>query len=561
MDWPPDVADDLPAPRGDEPSSLRQDIVDELADHLQCAFTRELHLTRDEQAAQDVALDRFGDPRAIARKLWFDALRDNIMSQRLTFVALAIVLVVSLASTAATWFVVDQGRRANEAMLAASREANESLIAQSRETNTALLKKLDELSTTGAAQPMSLEWNPVKVRLYSGDKPGTPAYGFTVTLTGHILDTSKLITLTRTTDATGIADFGLVRAGEHSFAVTAPWKESTGEMPLYVLPGKRILEEIQCPEADAEKTNVQLKVVWPDDLKSRGYWLVCQFVKQSRAFGKGPSTRAWSWPERRRDHFLLLDANSQITPFPFGSQSYRTPNSQLPHPWPFSQSVGGLIDIRGLQRDVSSTRFGRDRRRPRNGADPGGAEPSNGAADKYKFVFQGLPSAPQLRLAAAEYQLEAVLIGEAPVQCTVEEVWRLLRRGSSPTEPMISIDRFSEESRANLMATQILAGVLPRGDEMKAMPESIGFTVYRPLADWSPRLNESQAGAASTELRRRFEPRFVAEESALNIWKIELPEMLLERLRGNPDFEKAEADAKKADAPENDAATKSGDEA
>ena len=32
----------LPPPRDDEPASLRQDIIDELADHLACAYNREL---------------------------------------------------------------------------------------------------------------------------------------------------------------------------------------------------------------------------------------------------------------------------------------------------------------------------------------------------------------------------------------------------------------------------------------------------------------------------------------------------------------------------------------
>ena len=37
------ISAELPGPRDDEPASLRQDIVDELRDHLQCAFHRELH--------------------------------------------------------------------------------------------------------------------------------------------------------------------------------------------------------------------------------------------------------------------------------------------------------------------------------------------------------------------------------------------------------------------------------------------------------------------------------------------------------------------------------------
>ena len=40
-DIPEEIAADLPPPRSDEPTSLRQDIIDELADHLTCSVQRE----------------------------------------------------------------------------------------------------------------------------------------------------------------------------------------------------------------------------------------------------------------------------------------------------------------------------------------------------------------------------------------------------------------------------------------------------------------------------------------------------------------------------------------
>lgn len=77
MNWFRNIADELPAPRDDEPSSLRQDIADELADHLQSSFVRELHRTPDETSAKQHVFDRFGDPRRVARQLWFDAMKER----------------------------------------------------------------------------------------------------------------------------------------------------------------------------------------------------------------------------------------------------------------------------------------------------------------------------------------------------------------------------------------------------------------------------------------------------------------------------------------------------
>lgn len=79
---PHDVVADLPAPMDDEPPSVRQDIADELADHLACAYRRELLKTADERTAQQRVLDRFGNPQRIAYQLWFQALWGRIMLNR-----------------------------------------------------------------------------------------------------------------------------------------------------------------------------------------------------------------------------------------------------------------------------------------------------------------------------------------------------------------------------------------------------------------------------------------------------------------------------------------------
>lgn len=42
MAWNEDILSELPAPNSEEPPSLRQDIEDELRDHLECAARREM---------------------------------------------------------------------------------------------------------------------------------------------------------------------------------------------------------------------------------------------------------------------------------------------------------------------------------------------------------------------------------------------------------------------------------------------------------------------------------------------------------------------------------------
>ncbi len=88
-----DLLADLPPLRDDEPASLRQDIADELADHLACAFHRELVKTGDAEVAQSRVLNQFGDPRRIAVKLWFQAMWSRIMFHRVALAVQGLVLV------------------------------------------------------------------------------------------------------------------------------------------------------------------------------------------------------------------------------------------------------------------------------------------------------------------------------------------------------------------------------------------------------------------------------------------------------------------------------------
>jgi hypothetical protein len=78
-----DLLADLPPPDDFEPPSLRNDIRDELGDHLQCAFRREVLRDGDEPAAQTRVLNRFGDPKQIARRLWWQAMWSRVMGKRL----------------------------------------------------------------------------------------------------------------------------------------------------------------------------------------------------------------------------------------------------------------------------------------------------------------------------------------------------------------------------------------------------------------------------------------------------------------------------------------------
>lgn len=278
-----DLTAALPAPREDEPPDLRRKIIAELRDHLHAAMQRELLLTGDADQAQQNVLSRFGDPARLARKLWYDAMWEKIMSQRMTLAALVLVVLVSVGSTGLTWFLVVQAGQVNQALLEQNRAANDLMLA-----------KLAALGNAHGGSGKTMEWNSLKVRL-SFEKPGgAPAVGFQVSLQGHLLDTGNVASLIRTTGPDGVADFGLVRPGQHAVNVESPWGEAINDRGIYgqiitVLPGEAQTLEIACP-SEPEETEVTIAVDWPDELAGRPLWLVCDFVRSPRKVGG----RSWS---------------------------------------------------------------------------------------------------------------------------------------------------------------------------------------------------------------------------------------------------------------------------
>ena len=79
MHWDKDAEQGLPPQHHREPGSLRRDIVDELADHLACAAEREADAGHKEETIRTRVFDQFGDPAAIARSLWWDAMKETII--------------------------------------------------------------------------------------------------------------------------------------------------------------------------------------------------------------------------------------------------------------------------------------------------------------------------------------------------------------------------------------------------------------------------------------------------------------------------------------------------
>lgn len=228
-----EAATALPPRRDDEPASLRQDILDELGDHLACAFRRELLRTNGDAAqAETNVRQRFGDPATVARRLWFDAMKGTLMVQRMLVGICALLVAACVMLGLLLWRTMG---------------------------------RLDEV----AADP---EWNPMTARCVTGFDKGPPVAGMTVVLNprGESLGPAATVT----TESDGLADFGLRRPGYYRIEVRTPWGEENNEY-VTVQPGRPSDTVIVCPSEPPPTANVRWDVTWPESAKSHGdLWYV-----------------------------------------------------------------------------------------------------------------------------------------------------------------------------------------------------------------------------------------------------------------------------------------------
>lgn len=298
MAWPEVSIEDFPPQRDDEPASLRQDILDELTDHFACALNRELLKNSNEQLARQRVLNQFGDPIKVARQLWFDAMKEKIMSQRMMTGFSAVMAVCSIAVVAIAWMLMKESQSVNQKML-----AQLALFAERSQ-------QFDTVKKDQTKQNQFEPLNQISFQLVQEKKDGKPAVGFTGKLTkgGKQIDT---FTVEAVSDQSGKLDFGKLPWGKYDLNLSSPWGESYHHSDLTVLPGRDFASQsIVCPASPPEETSVQFQITWTDKFKSEDWYLLCDFRNLFIEEGVGEfrleSTRSF-----QDDHWLNVQKQFQ----------------------------------------------------------------------------------------------------------------------------------------------------------------------------------------------------------------------------------------------------------
>ena len=125
---------------------MRQEILDELTDHLTLAAQRESESgAEDDQQIRTRVLKKFGNPAAIARALWWDAMKETLMKDWIQ-ISINAIICISVVGFMALFY------------------------RQMQTTNTALLTALNDRPS--AAQ---VTLPPVELIWHRGSTEGPPA--------------------------------------------------------------------------------------------------------------------------------------------------------------------------------------------------------------------------------------------------------------------------------------------------------------------------------------------------------------------------------------------------
>lgn len=205
MPWDKESEEAFPAKHSREPKGLRQDILDEIADHLACATEREHEQdeTGDEETVWRRVLDKFGDPDTVARRLWWDQMRETVMRE---WIQTGVMIVVGLAIVVFMALVVRQMNTSNQTVL-------EALRANSVATN-----------------PMVS----FKVKATRGSETGDVAAGVSLMLRGNAFGEESAV-ISRDTDQNGLVSFGPMRPGTYSV-----WANQGSAAGMSMLEGKAV---------------------------------------------------------------------------------------------------------------------------------------------------------------------------------------------------------------------------------------------------------------------------------------------------------------------------------
>ena len=214
---------------------------------------REMSRTDEPDLARQAVLERFGDPKRLAARLWFDAMKETVMKDRILIGTVALLAIVCIAVCAMMWLSLQQSQKVNQELLSA----------------------LTDLRQTSARPAASTERTELAIRVVAETEQGPPVAGATIALVGAAMNPTQSMTLERTTNGDGIAVFPPVLPGVYSLAIRTAGLHMGKS--IVVTPGPERRTETFVSPTPLSEASIAVDVEWPDQFPKDGFFLRCEF--------------------------------------------------------------------------------------------------------------------------------------------------------------------------------------------------------------------------------------------------------------------------------------------
>lgn len=212
--------------------------------------------------------------------LWYYAVQEKIMSQRMQLILGCLMTAVCLAATGMAWVLLKEGRATNRA-----------LVEQTRELTDSVRDSLGRLETGPAVSGVA-EDTPLQIRLVQENAEGPPAPLFRVMVCPSISGYPRWDDSVRgeSTHGTlsgpdGHLDFGFVKSGWWNLAVWTPSGDEVTYRRFYVRPGKEHEERVTCPSRSIATGGIAFQAELPPDLRNRGLMIAATCALVERKIG------------------------------------------------------------------------------------------------------------------------------------------------------------------------------------------------------------------------------------------------------------------------------------
>lgn len=334
MPWPEVETNPFPykEPHRLEPEQLRRDILDELGDHLALAAEEEMAKQgQSEQEAWLRAVTRFGDPDAVARRLWWDAMKEGIMRDWIQSGIAVISAAVALMAAIFLVYAVLQMQNSQAQFLSTMKEigARQADIVQTSQTE--LLRTLKDMGAQqtqyvqtsqteliSALKELRQDQSPetggsaLDVEIHRGGLDGPPAPGISVTLSGRI-GTETAVQAELTTDSDGQAHFFPVPQGTYDLQLDDPQSTMSLNISHSLFAGTGNALRIPVPDIAPAETRFVLK----PELPFRDEYLL--FITRCEAF-----TQLGDFRWKRQNYFMAgRQGIYQLAPSAFQEENKR----------------------------------------------------------------------------------------------------------------------------------------------------------------------------------------------------------------------------------------------